>query len=94
MLDANALLSRLLAEVEHEKGRVNRIRAEYHQLMEWSAVFDTSPMEMKKMIAGYIIKRVDVFSDYRLNIVLNISVIQFELGLDLPEMISVDSRVS
>lgn len=94
MLDANALLSRLLADVEHEKDRVNRIRAEYNQLMEWAEVFDTSPIEVKKMIAGYIIKRVEVFAGYRLNIVLNTSVAQFELGLDFPEMISAESMVS
>ena len=94
MLDANALLSRLLTDAEHEKDRVNRIRSEYDQLMEWAAIFDTSPIEVKKMIAGYIIKRVEVFADYRLNIVLNISVVQFELGLDIPEVLNTDCMVS
>ena len=37
---------------------------------------------MKKMIAGYIIKRVDVYSDYRLHIEFNMSFAQFELGLE------------
>ena len=94
MLDANVLLSRLLAEVEHEKDRVNRIRVEYNQLTEWSAVFDTSSIEVKKMIASYIFKCVEVFAGYRFNIVLNTSVAQFELGLDLSEMISAESMVS
>lgn len=45
-------------------------------------MFDGSDMDVKKMIAGYIIKRVDVYSDYRLHIELNMSFAQFELGLE------------
>jgi site-specific DNA recombinase len=50
--------------------------------MEWSEMFDGSDMDVKKMIAGYIIKRVDVYSDYRLHIEFNMSFAQFELGLE------------
>ena len=45
-------------------------------------MFDGSDMDVKKMIAGYIIKRVDVYSDYRLHIEFNMSFAQFELGLE------------
>ena len=52
--------------------------------MEWSEIFDSSDMEVKKMIAGYIIKRVEVYSDYRLHIEFNMNFAQFELGLEIP----------
>ena len=54
----------------------------YRRIMEWSEMFDGSDMDVKKMIAGYIIKRVDVYSDYRLHIEFNMSFAQFELGLE------------
>lgn len=57
-------------------------------------MYDTSPMEVKKMIAGYIIKRVEVSSDYRLRIELNMTVAQFELGLDTPDEMCVSGLAS
>ena len=94
MLDADARLSDLLTELEKSKNKVNEIQADYRRLMEWSAMYDTSPMEVKKMIAGYIIKRVEVSSDYRLRIELNMTVAQFELGLDTPDAVCVSNIAS
>ena len=62
--------------------RLNSMKDPYRRIMEWSEMFDGSDMDVKKMIAGYIIKRVDVYSDYRLHIEFNMSFAQFELGLD------------
>ncbi len=84
MLDADAHLSELTSELEASNQRVNAIKADYDRIMEWSEIFDTSDMEVKKMIAGYIIKRVDVYSDYRLHIEFNMNFAQFELGLEIP----------
>ena len=85
MLDADARLSDLLTELEKSKSKMNQIATDYHRLMEWSAIYDTSPMEMKKMIASRMIKKVEVSADYRLRIELNMTVAQFELGLDAPD---------
>ena len=82
MLDANAQLTELNEEVEKSNQRVEAIKADYRRIMEWSEMFDGSDMDVKKMIAGYIIKRVDVYSDYRLHIEFNMSFAQFELGLE------------
>lgn len=84
MLDADARLSELTSELEASNQRVNAIKADYDRIMEWSEIFDSSDMEVKKMIAGYIIKRVDVYSDYRLHIEFNMNFAQFELGLEIP----------
>ena len=84
MLDADARLSELTSELEASNQRVKAIQADYDKIMEWSEIFDSSDMEVKKMIAGYIIKRVDVYSDYRLHIEFNMNFAQFELGLEIP----------
>ena len=94
MLDADARLSDLLTELEKSKNKVNEIKADYRRLMEWSAMYDTSPIEVKKMIAGRIFKRVEVSSDYRLRIELNMTVAQFELGLDTPDEMCVSGIAS
>ncbi len=47
-------------------------------------MFDSSDMAVKKMIAGYLIKRISVYTDYRLHIEFNINFAQFELGLEIP----------
>ena len=47
-------------------------------------MFDSSDMAVKKMVAGYIIKRLEVYSGYRLHIEFNINFEQFALGLEIP----------
>ena len=47
-------------------------------------------MATKKMIAGYIIHRVYVYSGYRLYIEFNMNIEQFLGGLDLPADIRLD----
>lgn len=91
MLNADAYLTELNVELEKSTQRIEAIKRDYRRLLEWSQMFDESDMAVKKMIAAYIIKRVDVYSDYRLHITFNINFAQFELGLELPEDISTDA---
>ena len=44
-------------------------------------LFNDSDSATKKMVAGYLIKRIDVYTDYRLHIEFNINSAQFELGV-------------
>ena len=78
-------------ELEKSTQRIEAIKRDYRRLLEWSQMFDESDMAVKKMIAAYIIKRVDVYSGYHLHITFNINFAQFELGLELPEDISTDA---
>ena len=84
MLEADAQLTALNSELEANNQRINAIKADYEKLIKWSEVFDDSDIAVKKMIAGYIIKRVDVYSDYRLHIEFNMNFAQFELGMEIP----------
>ena len=84
MMDASERVSALNAELERSNSRNAEIRRDYQNILKWSEVFDSSDMAVKKMIAGYLIKKVCVYSNYRLHIEFNINFSQFELGLDIP----------
>lgn len=81
---ANEKLCELNAELEQSNSKIDAIKDDYRRIIEWSQIFDASDMAVKKMIAGYIIKQVSVYSGYRLHLVFSINFAQFELGLDIP----------
>lgn len=84
MMVASEKVSALNAEMEQSNSRTNEIRRDYQSIMKWSEIFDSSDVAVKKMVAGYLIKKISVYSGYRLHIEFNINFAQFELGLDIP----------
>ena len=84
MMAASEKVSALNSEMEQSNDRTNEIRRDYRNIMKWSEIFDSSDMAVKKMIAGYLIKKISVYSGYRLHIEFNINFAQFELGLEIP----------
>ena len=46
-------------------------------------MYDSASMEAKKMIVNCLIKRVDVYRDYKLHIDFNIDFEQFSMGIDI-----------
>ena len=84
MMAASEKVSALSAELDQSNSRTDEIRKDYQNILKWSEMFDSSDMAVKKMIVGYLIKKVCVYSDYRLHIEFNINFAQFELGLDIP----------
>ena len=84
MMAASDKVSALSAELDRNNSRTDEIRKDYQNILKWSEMFDSSDMAVKKMIVGYLIKKVCVYSDYRLRIEFNINFAQFELGLDIP----------
>ena len=84
VIEASERMSRLQVELAEESRREEEIRKDYQKLLKWSELFDNSETAVKKMVASYIIKRIYVYSDYRLQIEFNINLEQFKLGLDIP----------
>ena len=82
MLQASDHLSQLNADAENQQSRMEQIQAEYQRLLEWSDIFDDSDIAVKKMVVGYLIKRVEVGNNYKLHIEMNINFEQFNIGLD------------
>lgn len=94
MLESDAQLTALTTELEESNQRVSAIQADYQNLIRWSDMFDSSDIAVKKMIAGYIIKRVDVYSDYRLHIEFNMNFAQFNLGVEIPSEYTAEDHAS
>jgi len=53
-------VSALSAELERSNDRADEIRKDYESILKWSEMFDSSDMAIKKMIAGYLIKKISV----------------------------------
>ncbi len=71
-----------LAQFERGDEKAEEMKNEHFRIRTWSEIFDESDMEVKKMITSYIIKRVNVFKDYKLVIELNLNIQQFLNGID------------
>ena len=66
MMAASEKVSALNAEMEQSNSRTNEIRRDYQSIMKWSEIFDSSDVAVKKMVAGYLIKKISVYSGYQI----------------------------
>ena len=82
VLATSERLTVLTVELERGNEKAEEMKNELSRIRTWSEIFDDSDIEVKKMIANYIIKRVNVFEGYKLDIELNLNVQQFLNGLD------------
>ena len=60
-------------------------KARYDEIISWLSVYDSASIEAKKMIVNSMIKRIDVYRNYDLNIELNMNIRQFFLGMEETE---------
>lgn len=82
ILETSERLTTLTAELEQDNETMEEMKSELSRIRAWSEIFDDSDMEVKKMIANYIIKWVNVSKGYELDIELNLNIQQFLNGLD------------
>lgn len=80
--DSEKRTKELEKAIEEGNTQIAEIQAEYNKIFSWSEIFDDSTMEVKKMIAGYLIKKITVYRDYNLDIKFNLSIEQFLNGLE------------
>ena len=73
------------AQAAYDEGKtvLASLNAQYDDIISWAEMYDTASMEAKKMIVNCLIKRVDVYRDYKLHIDFNIDFEQFAGGLDI-----------
>ena len=76
-------------EVESSKNLIKDLNEQYDEIISWSSLYDSAPIEAKKMIVNSMIKRVDVYRNYDLNIELNMNIRQFFLGMEETENIPI-----
>ena len=82
ILDTSERIIALTMELEEGNARVEEMQKEFERIISWSEIFDESDVATKKMICGYIIKKVTVSRDYQLKVEFNITVEQFLNGID------------
>ena len=63
---------------------------QYREMISWAELYENADLPTKKMIVNSLIRRVDVFRGYRLEIEFNFNLRQFFCGLDieLPRQVS------
>lgn len=73
------------AQAAYDEGQsmLEALNAQYDDIISWSEMYDTASLEAKKMIVNCLIKRIDVYRDYKLHIDFNIDFEQFSLGMDI-----------
>ena len=82
VLDTSERLTALMAELDQGSAKESEMKAELQRIRTWAEIFDSSEMDVKKMIANYIINRVNVYEGYELDIELNMNIQQYLTGLD------------
>lgn len=73
------------AQAAYDEGQamLDTLNAQYDDIISWADMYDSASMESKKMIVSCLIRRVEVYRDYRLHIDFNIDFEQFSAGLDI-----------
>ena len=71
------------AAVLIEEQLLNQLTDQYEELISWADLYDHATFEAKKMIVNCMIRRVEVFRDYKLNVEFNFDLNQFLNGLDI-----------
>ena len=79
-------LSELAEVIKTELKQSEELQTElcnrYDEIFSWSELYDSATIEAKKMIVNSMIKRIDVFRDYKLKIEFNFDIKQFFFGID------------
>jgi len=60
-------------ELENKQNHVTTIQSQYHNILSWADIFIDSDIEVKKMIAGYLIESVKVSRGYEIDIKFNVA---------------------
>ncbi len=73
------------AQAAYDEGKAvpASLNAQYDGIISWAGMYDTASMEAKKMVVGCLIRRAEVYRDYKLRIDFNIDFEQFSMGLDV-----------
>ena len=76
------------AQAAYDEGQavLAALNAQYDDVIAWADMYDTASLEAKKMIVNCLIKRVEVYKDYKLHIDFNIDFRQFSLGMEIVEI--------
>lgn len=79
-----------MAQSAYDEGQavMDTLNAQYNDIISWAEMYDNASMEAKKMIVNCLIKRVEVYRDYKLHIDFNIDLEQFSMGMDIMSFVA------
>ena len=83
--ECNRLLSMCKAaekEVADSESVLKNLSATFDELVSWAELYDDAEFAQKKMIVNCLIRRIDVYRDYKLKIDFNFNFQQFISGID------------
>ncbi|MPM05903.1 hypothetical protein SDC9_52198 [bioreactor metagenome] len=75
-------LTAIMSELDEAEEKTKALKGDLAQIRTWSEIFDDSDLDTRKMITSYMIKRINVYEGYRLDIEMNMNVQQFLNGLE------------
>ena len=76
-------------EVEFSENLIKDLNTQYDEIISWSSLYESASIEAKMMFVNSMIKRIDVYRNYDLNIELNMNIRQFFLGMEESENIPI-----
>jgi hypothetical protein len=82
-LEVQQQLTAVQAAYDEGQAVLEHSNAQYDDIISWADMYDTASMEANKMIVNCLIKRVEVYRDYKLHIDFNIDFEQFSVGMDI-----------
>jgi hypothetical protein len=70
------------SDLQNSENLLKELSDSFDELISWAEIYDEASFEKKKMIANYMIKRVEVTKGYELKIDFNFNFKQFLSGID------------
>ena len=80
--EAEALYESASKELEKTTELMEEVAKQYEELISFSDLYDSASFEAKKMIVNQLIRRVDVYRGYQLNITFNFDLTPYIEGDD------------
>ena len=63
-------------------GFMPAVELSYDNIISWADMYDTASLEAKRMIVNCLIKRVDIYRDYKIHVDFAIDLEQFGMGTE------------
>ena len=93
-MDLKSVYEQAGEDLKNTQAEKKRLSREVDTLISCADLYDSAPIEAKKMIVNNLIRRVDVYRDYKLHVEFNFSLEQYLSGIDSEHFASLSSKGS
>lgn len=92
--DLKSVYEQAEADLKNTQAEMSRLSREVDTLISCADLYDSATIEAKKMIVNNLIRRVDVYRDYKLHVEFNFSLEQYLSGIDSEHITNISSKSS